>query len=134
MVCFALTKIERLLRMHDMVRYGFSILLSGSSSFPRDSAHFPSPSPSLPLPLSLPFPFPFPFSFSISSFSSSQFFLFFFSIKKLIDDCVLSWSCRNIVAFTAIGNPNSPEEREVYRPTIHIVDPDRPWEVCRYES
>eukprot|EP00057_Strongylocentrotus_purpuratus_P014375 XP_011668849.1 PREDICTED: mediator of RNA polymerase II transcription subunit 16 [Strongylocentrotus purpuratus] len=53
-------------------------------------------------------------------------------IKKLIDDCVLSWSCRNIVAFTAIGNPNSPEEREVYRPTIHIVDPDRPWEVCSF--
>nr|XP_054767046.1 mediator of RNA polymerase II transcription subunit 16-like [Lytechinus pictus] len=55
-------------------------------------------------------------------------------IKKLIDDCVLSWSCRNTVAFTAIGNPKAPEEREVYRPTIHIVDPDRPWEVCSFGS
>ncbi|XP_072179168.1 mediator of RNA polymerase II transcription subunit 16-like [Diadema setosum] len=53
-------------------------------------------------------------------------------IKTLIDDSVCSWSCRNIAAFTAIGNPTLPEEREVYRPIIHVVDPDRPWEVCSF--
>ncbi|XP_072042596.1 mediator of RNA polymerase II transcription subunit 16-like [Amphiura filiformis] len=50
-------------------------------------------------------------------------------IKKLIGDSVCAWSCRNTVAFTAVGNAEIEEEREMIQPKIHIVDPDRPWEL-----
>ena len=60
----------------------------------------------------------------------SCFFHTIYSVKKLIGESVCSWSCRNTVAFTAVGNADG-EEREMIQTKIHIVDPDRPWELHR---
>ncbi|XP_071803038.1 mediator of RNA polymerase II transcription subunit 16-like [Asterias amurensis] len=49
--------------------------------------------------------------------------------KKLIGDTACSWSCRNILAFSTLNNSKGLAERELYRPKIHVVDPDRPWEL-----
>ncbi|PIK45825.1 putative mediator of RNA polymerase II transcription subunit 16 [Apostichopus japonicus] len=56
-------------------------------------------------------------------------------IKKLLGDYVCSLSCRNTFAFTAIAsckNADTKEEREIFIPQVHIIDPDRPWE--RYSN
>ncbi|XP_071947500.1 mediator of RNA polymerase II transcription subunit 16-like [Antedon mediterranea] len=56
-------------------------------------------------------------------------------IKRLLGSGLSDWSCRNIVAFTTIGNCKEPvEHREVTNTYIHILDPDRPWEIYSITS
>lgn len=59
------------------------------------------------------------------------------SIKKLLGDYVCSLSCKNTFAFTAIGNgknKSNKEDREIFIPQVHIIDPDRPWEVFSHSG
>ncbi|XP_033118027.1 mediator of RNA polymerase II transcription subunit 16-like [Anneissia japonica] len=56
-------------------------------------------------------------------------------VKKLLGNGLSDWSCRNILAFTAVGNRKEPvEHREVTNTCIHILDPDRPWEIYSIDS